>query len=294
MTIELISKIPQVNTGYLYPTISPAVLGSKASSSFGLADIVPGFAGNGDYIKLPYTGETTLYYYSNANVLLWSKAVTSIHANCDLWVGFTYDNIDNIIYGVAVDTGTSPYTYYTFSINSAGTITNIGNAVPLASYTAAWVTQVSVGGSSLIQRVSPGSGNLKLRSTTQTGGLECELSIINGVFTSQPTTIYDGYSFYFMCDYKNSNGVSIGGFIVQPTGALVQISKRYPVRIVLPYTCGVPSHSYDGHGLKPIVWGDYIALVSVHNYPYIFGPVLFDRTEFDAWMDDLAEVAGIN
>ena len=291
MTIELINKIP---SGGLYPGIQGKKYGAAGNGFFGTSGQGEGFAGNGDYVRFPTSGgNSAVGYYDNVDALQWSKTPTNINAACNNWVGMTFDETDGLIYVVAVNTGTSPNTYYTASINSAGTIVNIGNDQPSSDFSTnpEFAIAITASGSSGIQREEDGSGNLFARSSDLPAE-EAEINISTGVFVSDPAEIFPNYvpiSLLSALLYKNSDGVYIGHVKGNSNGFLnTQVAKTTVTMINFPMGLGLPFHS---SGLKITAWKSSVLFHEVSRVSSS-GPFGFDRTEFDAWLNDLADVSG--
>ena len=177
------------------PILNRTPLGDAAFAEGRTSNRHRGFLGNGDYVETPATVGDTLEYYNNAGVLQWSIANTQLNAAVDNWVGFHADLTDLLIYAIGVDETTTTDTFYLVSINTAGTITNIGaGAQPGVDFgqtgTNWWAQSATSTGSSLIQRAADGSGNIFVRqSNTGLGFQEMEVNITTGAIVSDPAVI---------------------------------------------------------------------------------------------------------
>lgn len=153
-----------------------------------------GFNGDGDYVELPIAAGNSLAYFNSSDASQFTVARTTIAAASDDWVGFTFDSVDNLIYVVVVDEGTTPNTYFLASVNVSGTVVNIGNAQPGTDFvttTTSWYhsSPQSTGGTT-IQRAADGTGNMFVRQTNSVGGMqEMEVNISTGAIVSVPTVI---------------------------------------------------------------------------------------------------------
>jgi len=182
-------------TNLIPPVLPRTPLGDAAFANGRVSNRHRGFLGNGDYVETPATVGDTLEYYNNAGVLQWSIANTQLNAAVDNWVGFHADLTDLLIYAMGVDEGTTPDTFYLVSINTAGTITNIGAGaqpgVDFASTPTNWWAQSATStGSAMIQRAADGSGNIFVRaSNTSLGFQEMEVNIATGAIVSDPAVI---------------------------------------------------------------------------------------------------------
>ena len=142
---------------------------------------LPGFAGGtaGRSIKINYTNTTTnVYQHSPTSVAItdgvWNGGMSITEAqgspnNADKWVGFYMDESENKLYCLTMDTGTSPHTLYTSSVNEAGTVTAIGNA-QLGNASFNGIAFNSSYGNGLYRSGGDGSGTMNLTSVNTSGG----------------------------------------------------------------------------------------------------------------------------
>jgi len=252
-----------------------------------------GYTGDGDTIWLPTSSTGTFSYYNAADVLQWSKAFTDIDAACDLWAGFMYDQADDLVYCVAVDTGPSPDTYYLASIDSAGTIVNIGNHTPTVDYPS---TRPEWGVSGSLQRIADGAGNFYLVSNAG----EVEINFATGAFITDPYGI-NGYGF------RTAKGNRIHGFqrthtssgtggVPDPIlGVILTLSSSHTsANVQLPLSSGVGGAGANISNVIPIQWKGYIALAEAGSTVSIaYGGEYFKALEFEKEVDLLATAMGI-
>lgn len=244
------------------------------------ANVVPGWDRDGDYIIFGYGASGELKYYDETGVLQWTKTLANVNANVDEWVGWHVT--DTLVYGVAMDTGTTPATYYTFSVNQAGTLTNIGNAQPSANFTTVngWDDRdvnVFLSGSNLIVCCE---------------GEQMSLSTSDGSVASDPADIVapdptsgliyqtaDGFWMDAMLFNNASSGQMMHIHIWSSSGNHVEAA-------VSPWFSGM---FYDsGQYLKPVVCDDLIVICGGHNSSGDTGGRFFLKTSFDAWIARIA------
>jgi hypothetical protein len=264
------------------PTLKPKTLADSAKF-YNLNFALEGFNGDGDRIELPTGSGNTLDYYNNANAVQWTVSRTAdINAATTNWCGFYYDKTDDLIYMVAVDSTTTPDTFFTASVNSSGTVVNIGNAQPSVDFAATpgWHNGPNSNQSSLIQRESDGSGNLALRMSQSSGFQEMIINISNGAIVSDPT-IPVADSNYAKPPLKMANGLYI--YPAQANLSIADETKTYPI-VSFPTEYG--GYQGAGNNVKLIGWKGYIATASINNAA-ISGPRWWDLTTMNAFANNI-------
>jgi len=261
----------------IFPTLTPLPIGITAGFRNMESTInLEGFAGDGDYIELPSTNTDTLDYFDAAGSVQWTTARTDLGAAVDNWMGFTLDATDDLIYMVGVDTATSPNTYFLSNVNQAGTVVNIGNAQPAGDFTPAspaWNTAPGTDGSSLIQRVADGAGNMLVTVRNNTGGVEqLVMDITNGTIVSDPTPVTsDGNT--PDVGYKTNSGVYISWTVTTSNLRVVRINdadRSYPGIKLFEANAGIPQ-GFTLH-VKIIPWKGYVASAGTASGFDAFGP----------------------
>lgn len=251
----------------IYPVFTLKDLDTAAPANVRMDEenVMEGFVGDGDHVVLPLTTDA-LEYYDNASppVLQWDVTLVEVNAAVDQWAGFTFDETDSLIYGIGVDTTTTPDTFYTFSVNAAGTIVNIGNDQPTSDFTSPgnyWNVAPTSANSMILQRSADGSGNLFLRN----GKEEAEINIATGAFVSDPAAL-PGSTVSIATPFKTTDGHFIGLFQDRTTN-LSQLSNTVLglrsssgtlfANIPVPTISGVPASV---SGCKLIPWKGYAAI----------------------------------
>lgn len=241
-----------------------------------------GFNDDGDWFDLsPNSGTGNLVYKSNTNVSVWTKTPANIDASAETWLSFTYDSVDNLVYCIAVDDATD--TMYLASINSAGTVVNIGNFNPAFSFIASSHSWGLVTGSPNMIRASEGSGDFTVHLNeftlvinSSTGALVSETPQTNdsepGIFVSSLGVIF-----------TLLGRVNVLGTLVQ----IINIGKSHPdtansnlmFDYNIPVFIGLPA----GGGLlvpmSHLNWGGDV-LLSLGGVANI-GSIRFDKAVYD-------------
>ena len=230
------------------------------------SNVVPGWDRDGDYIIFGYGASGEPKYYDETGSLQWSVTLANINAAADEWIGWHVT--DTLLYGVAVDNGTTPNTYYTFSVNQAGTLTNIGNAQPSADFTTAdgWDDRdvnVFLSGANLI---------------VCSHGEQMSLSTVDGSVASDPADInpgdttggfiYQTADAAFWIDAMYHNGANTGQNLEMMIASAASLHNLAQVALS-PYWLGM-AHD-QSRMLKPVVCDDLIVLCGGTNVGVIVG-----------------------
>lgn len=274
-----------------FPVFPGKTLGDASPHGllFNKTNIVEGFLGDGDYVLIPHISGEDIEYYNNANALQFAVSIANVDANISRWVGFMHDLTDDLIYGIGVDTTTAPDTLYTFSVDSSGTIDNIGNAQLGTDFTGVafyWQDPPSGTQNTSIQRDSDGSGNLTIR----TGIQEAVINIASGAIVSGPTNFPTANS---VARYKTTGGHYIGSTVTSGENSLLSI--RTPDEniidiIPVPKSTGLPSSAT---GLNWIQWKGYIAIVNGSTNSARFGFKYVDLADIDTYAAQMAAFQGV-
>lgn len=245
-----------------------------------------GFNGDSDYFDMPTSSTGTLNYNDSAGSLQWSKVFTDVNAAVDNWVGMMFDKTDNLLYGVGVDIGTAPDTFYLFSVNQAGTLVNIGNDQPSVDFTITtyWHANTSLGTN--LRRVDDGSGNFFVNSGAQTAQ-EMEINFSTGAIVTDPTD-YMVSAFNLCLEYKTPSGIRIGGFDAasasEDTVLFLSSGADNNTRIVAPSSVGL---SQNVNTAKPVMWKGKIVPSLWTAGSAIQGPRAYKKSDFDKFVNQL-------
>ena len=300
----------------LYPCLEPATITNHHYRS-AIAAYQPGFSQDGDTLQLD--SATLFRYYNSAHTTQWTITVsTDINASATHYCGFTYDPVDDLVYGVAQNSS-SPYTLYTFSINSAGTVTNIGNAAPAGNTQFKAFTAPDEADNAILQRQVDGTGNLLLiRGGTASGAHLIEIDPSDGSISSEDSNIEPATAAIDRgTPFITKNGYYIRGFFHRERSAgtdhethyshlVVQITQQYADSnkeggvLLLPIEClgiGAPYaqtnttllHTQglsltNWNGLVTPFWGDTSDHVT---------PIGWDQDDFDWWVGQLLRLIGV-
>lgn len=285
-----ISPAVSTSANLLPPQLARSSLGSAAFANSSQSNRYEGFNGDRDYVELPILTGNNLEYFNNADASQFTVSKSDINAAVDDWVGFIFDKTDSLIYIVAVDEGTTPNTYYTASVNSSGTVVNIGNAQPSSDFTTAatgwWVTVSVVVGASAIQRASDGIGNLFVRQTNTGGMEEMEINISTGAIVSDPAVV-------------DVNIIDVawkaqsGNYYSSDSGNLHlfynSVSKTINISIDDPVNFGwTPSNA-----VKFIQWKGRVFETQPNTANILSNRIVTTTSILDAWLDNVISTYGM-
>lgn len=281
----------------VFPTFAPH---SGAGVNYNKRDAgnrVEGFVGDGDYIVLPLdTGSIDYFNSSDVSQSGFPIAPTDIDAASDKWVAWQM-TAAGLIYAVAVDTTTSPHTFYTATINSAGTINNIGNdqaSVNFTYLTTYWIGGAAGAPGTTMYRPSDDAGNLFVLSSGDTGLIEVmEIDVSNGAIVSDPAFLYESFFGAFNLNYKTPKGNYIGQFSFDSGTGLMQMSvfgNSGAAIVNLDASTGLSTSLLE---CAPIMWKGYITLATGNSSAIIVGASRnLTKAGFDSSLDQLAKNVG--
>lgn len=268
--------------------IKPRPAGSDIYENFNIGQTVEGFSGGGDFIELPAAIASVVEYFNSSGASQWTLDKTTINAAIDAWVGFYLDATDNLLYIIAKDTGTTPNTYYTASMNAAGTLVNIGNDQPTVDFSiptgTGWNGQGA--GHSSVARDVDGSGNLFIR---QREGQEMEIDITDGT-AGDAVAFYNLPSTSKVYNYKTADGTYIA---TGPRSAsiipvnLVTNDFNFPVTM-MDASSGL---SQAGGSVFLILqaWKGYVTLIAA-TATAIDGPRQWNKTDMDDLVTEIKKL----
>ena len=272
------------------PILVPKGLGAASFAGQMNQNRLEGFSGDGDYIELPTAAASgVIQYFNSAGASQWTVAKADINALVDEFIGFVFD--DNVIYVVAADNATTPDTFYTASINSAGTVTNIGNAAPANDFTTVagkWSVANTSVGSSMVLRGSVGSGNLFVRQNETAGMEQMEINISNGAIVSDPATLLPSLLRY--CAWKTTDDLYLG---------FTSAATPYISDLTRPALRGMISAAYAPvgvyqNGTKPVQWKGYVCMCQPNSAAASNYSRLFEISVFDAWIKRMYATMGLS
>ena len=274
----------------LPPQLARSSLGGAAFENLAQSNRYEGFLGNRDYVELPVLTGNNLEYFNNSGASQFTVSKANIHANVDDWVGFMFDRTDSLIYIVAVDEGTTPNTYYTASVNSSGTVVNIGNAQPSSDFTTTatgwWINSANTTGASTIQRASDGIGNLFARQSNNASMEEMEINISTGAIVSDPAVI-DVNLVDVAWRSQAGNYYSVDIATLQTF--YNAFTKTIKVSINSPANFGWSSNS----AVKFIQWKGRIYETQANTANLYNNRIVTTINIFDTWMDKVISTYGM-
>lgn len=281
----------------VYPTLKAKDLGAAAFKGYNNGVSFEGFLGDGDYIRLPLTATGLIEYFNNADASQFTVTKANVNAAVDNWVGFMFDAAAGLLYGIAADTGTAPDTYYTFSVNSAGTIVNIGNAQIGTDFASAPIfsTTAITTGSGSIWRTAEATGNLFIRVTISGGFQEAEVNITTGAFVTAPSAPVNIFApSALSCPYKTANSVYLGTMQASATADVITLdvgsSPDAASNIIVQQGLGIGGGAT---GLRALQWKGYIALCT-HSNSIVKGPRFYEVSDFETWVEGTSLAAGVS
>ena len=293
-------------------------MGQGLSSYFYL----PGFAGGtaGRSIKIRYLNTVTNVYQhspTSAEVTdgVWNGGMTideaSGSADTDKWVGFYMDESENKLYCLTMDTGTSPHTLYTSSVNEAGTVTAIGNA-QLGNASFNGLDYVASYGNGCYRSGGDGSGTINLTSVNTAGGNAAAGVPYRGVTVS--VSVSDGslsYSNLLGSTYSNEN-IAYAYGLLGPSANNILLMP-YSVNSATDPTAGGYMHIFNTANGKHSIyaswggnmnwpWGTSIQMVQRWRGRYFFpnyampkgrGSNGYLEADVHAWLDEMGVFYGL-
>lgn len=253
------------------------------------AEVVEGFAANGDFFNLPANSTDTLDYFDNTGTQIatgsWSGGLahTDLNAAVDGWTGFMLDATDSLMYVVGADTGTAPDTFYWASINAAGTLGTVFTAQLTTDFAASPIWG-SPNLSSSVHRTADGAGNLFVRKSASGITEEAELNISSSAIVTDTAQVATGF-----VTYKTASGCYIGGFSgTTAVDTTVNISDTNNATAGPDTGSGVP---YGTSGLLPLQWNGRVVLVAPTGT--IIGTKAATVAKFEAFTNSMATALGV-
>ena len=270
-----------------------------------------------NYLKM-YNGQGTEQTAGS-----WGTMIpTNIISGYDQYSAYYMDRVDNKLYMLLIDEGTSPHTYRMASIDKDGTIV-LEPAAYQVTNTAFNSKRMSYDSTPLLYRVGnvDGTGNFRfdlLRANTPNDnntqpydGVRLEINTsggtVNGIAANTmaettdgliPNNIFIGNSSFnpttFIGPTDNgimgaptySDGNYVQGF---PYGTLGNINTGQFNQNVPFGQC--PFYMWSGYG-KPTPWLGSYFWISLYN-GYVSGMANIERTDFHAFLDELAVYYGL-
>lgn len=218
---------------------------------------------------------------------VWTINATDINALCDGFLGafgFWYDNINDKLYVFAVNTGTSPATYYTAYITlETGVITNIGNVQvstnPTAATTAAELA---------IVRGAVDSGNFTLtfkdRTIVINESTGAEISNVASANTTESKKIGS---------YASLDGTTFLNEIITSTvdnSYMIMTRSNNTALIPMPSATFTNSNSPT---IRCLPWGDKVKFFEIVGGTFEQLTRTYLRVDFDAWLKLAGNFGGL-
>jgi len=218
------------------------------------------------------------------DTVIWSVSVTDIHANADVWYGaasgFWYDDINDRLYTFVGDTGTSPATLYIAYITlETGVVTLLNNQQLTISPSDALDSKKAC-----VTRENISSGNFTLFMRN----MEVEIDS-SGNIISETARVVSGYS--TIGSYISKDGLRLVDVYESSDNKGFRFSVGNLAEIRVPKPPGVLMSS-SGTEVFPVQWGSKIKMISRAQNQ--FHLETFNKTEFEAWLRQIATFGGIS
>jgi len=293
-------------------------MGQGLSGSFYL----PGFSGGtaGRSIKIKYANTSTnVYQHSPTSTEVtdgvWNGGMTideaSGSADTDKWVGFYMDESENKLYCLTMDTGTSPHTLYTSSVNEAGTVTQIGNA-QLGNASFNGLDYIASYGNGCYRSGGDGSGTINLTNVNTAGGNAAAGVPYRGITVS--VSVSDGSLSYanFLGSTYSNEAIPYGYGLIGPTANSMVLIVYAPysatdatagayMQIVNTANGKHSLYATSGAG-KDWPWGTSTTMVQRWRGRYFFvnyanprgrGASPYLEADVHAWLDEMGVFYGL-
>lgn len=262
-----------------------------------------GFIGNGDSILLPSSETSSLTYRDNTAAIVFTTTVADIDSNAVDFVTFMFDSVDNKIYLIVREDAPTPDTFHLASVDSSGTIINIGSVViaSISSFTDAWGVTATTFCPSLY-RAAEGSGNFTYRSAAK----DYVLSDSDASLVTEVTYLSEGTGAMGAGRYTTPDGISVllgsafaknGGTQGNRTTIRLWVDnpdtgRTHSIDTFPPLEIGLPVFFFEtGSQRFPALlsWKGYIA----PGKPSLSAMLHYDRAPFDAAIKTLATNVGL-
>ncbi len=275
--------------------VKPPQTVSKIDAS-GAANALPTPDNDGSYIVLPASSTGVLARYTGLAAPVWTVARTDIDVGAEYWTPFVWlDTVDACLYVMTLDNGSNTWTLAKIALSDGG-VTVIGTATAPAGF---MVYGYFDSLSTRVVRAAAGSGDF----TVDYAGYRITLSSGSGAILSGPTQITQAGVSVKKLVYASADGNVL--INMAPT----RFASTAPSTISTDVQRGgsVGRYSLDGTNhignlqnytgpTSFIVWGDcvagYSSFLSGSDSRW-YGARFFDRTDFDRWINDIAELLGL-
>ena len=221
--------------------------------------------------------------------VIWTVDPTDINAAADGFMGVMsnwYDSVNDRLYVFALDTGTTPDTIYTSYITlETGGITPVGNFALGTQPTA-----VVAMGNCATSRAAIDSGNFTLRFADRTvvinestGAEVTNVASVNVTGSNTPGsyTTLDGTITFAQTQYFST-----------PDSYLVINRNGISTRVSIAFDKVLWGNSNTSQ-IWPVNWGDKLKFYRNNLSTNVLMIRTFNRSDFDAWLSDLCDYAGL-
>ena len=255
----------------------------------GKSNTLEGYASlTGSSIVLPSSPTNPIVCLSSAGSTIYSVTPSAAISGYDQWMGFWLNDDASLLYAVLKETGTSPDTYATITINSSGVVSTVGTDQPSVDFSVAryW----SLSGSIIPQD----GGGFKLISDEEYAVIDSA-----GQFTTQPTDIgTDGFS--DLLPYLTDDNTYIAGLYGKQLGSsrplgfsLVKNNRGARAIVTADMAPGIANIADRGGFLR---WRDYVVTVEdavTSNPLFRSALVKYGKNDFESYIAQWSKYSGV-
>lgn len=244
-----------------------------------------------DGVKIPTgfnTGAAGSYSGMLAEVTIWTVDAADINAAADGFIGIVscwYDSVNDRLYIFGLDIGTTPATIYTGYITlETGAVTSVGG-VQLTSDPSV----PSSIGIVTVSRTAIDSGNFTLFFNDRTVVIdESNGSEVSSVASVNITNGFD------VGTYATLDGtITLDNIDVAADNSTHARLTRNKLSLIIPLPVVNLFCTFDVLLVRAVAWGDKVKIYRETGTGDLAILRTFDRTEFDAWLQDVANYGGL-
>ena len=262
------------------------------------------------YFNLPTVAGAAVSFHNAAGTLIWSKTPANFVSGAttaQYFGSFAYDSVDNIFYVLA--RASSQNTYLFCTVTFAGVVNVISVSTQTFSRPLIWPNSE---GCTLTQPAGAGSTEFHLNnafntstSTLQQYKQSAVIRKSDGVWTTSPASTFPNSNIAFASgityspSYFNVNGIGIAAgstdFTDPPIIYICNKTLGKYATIQSSELAGLQYLFRQGVTGAYSTWGDYVTYISgVAGTTDPLVPNIFPKVDFDNWLDEMAEFAGVN
>jgi hypothetical protein len=244
----------------------------------------------GGYIQLPEGSAGVFTKYNDAGVSQWTVNPAAINAAATGMVPVVwYDTVDGMLWAMAKNTADTPDTIYSGKVNATtGAVTAVGSCsldgIATTSFALSYFRSDALGSGNLILSwafkkyvFSSANGSLVSGPTDEKLGGVAPAGLLNSGYHTADETLHIAGAMLGI----SGDGMQIG----------VYRGGAFGVYQTTSHVFGAVGNA-DGAILP---WGpNKVALAASNQLTcMVYGPRIFERTDFDRWLHDVADVLGL-